>query len=386
VLARGALVVLVVFIAGILPATAGADHDGAAPPINDAGDQAFGVALNSTVENHENNGATTQIGERTDCNGNIYGHTVWYWFETSARGQVVVTVRGTSTLDFAPLDTVISLQGEGSIGQAPIACDDDGAGQVGGGSRIDVTLNPGSYYVQIGTFDYPPGFRPGVIGPDLGRFSIDVRFAQDLDLDDDGYAVGQDCNDGNPAVHPNTVDVEFNGIDEDCVGGDDRDRDNDGFPQGADCNDRKRSVNPGVREVPGDFEDENCDGKKRAALLSPFPTVVFPNLGYSDRTVVSKLEVKDVARGYRVRVLCKGGGCPGKALKRRLRSRKSTRIGAFTGQVLRPGAIVEVYVTKPGTNTVGKYVRFEVRSGKSAKRVDCRVSARTGGPVACKGP
>jgi Putative metal-binding motif len=384
VLARGALVVLVGLFAGILPASASADHDGFAPPIHDNGEAAFLMALNSTLEDHGVRGAGTQAGERLLCSGSSYGHTVWYAFDVPARGQVVATVRGTSIFDGFPLDTIISLQGEGSIGQAAIACDDDGTGQAGGGSRLDLTLGGGRYYLQVGTFVYPPGFRP-FTGPDVGSFAIDLRYSQDVDLDDDGYAVGQDCNDGNPGVHPNAVDIEFNGIDEDCVGGDDRDRDNDGYAQGADCNDRKRSVNPGVREVPGDFEDENCDGKKRAALLSPFPTVVFPNLGFASRTVVTKLEVKDVAKGYRVRVLCKGGGCPAKTLKRRLRSRKSTRIGAFTGKVLRPGAIVEVYITKPGTNTVGKYVRYEVRSGKPAKRVDCRVSARTGGPVGCKG-
>jgi hypothetical protein len=330
--------------------------------------------------------ATVESGERLTCAGAVYGHTVWYAFDLPARGQVVATVRGISLWDGFPLDTIISLQGPGSIGQAAIACDDDGTGQIGGGSRLDVALAAGRYYLQVGTFDYGATntLRPLVFFRDVGSFAIDVRFSQDLDIDNDGYAVGQDCNDRNAAVHPNAIDVEFNGIDEDCRGGDDRDRDNDGFDRGADCNDNRKSVNPGVREVPGNFVDENCDGKKRAALLSPFPAVVFPTLSYSDRTVVTKLEVKDVKKGYRVRVLCKGGGCPWKTHKRKLRSRGTARVGAFAGRTLRPGAVLEVYVTKPKTNTVGKYVRFEVRSGKPPKRVDCRVSARTGGPVSCK--
>jgi hypothetical protein len=331
--------------------------------------------------------ATVQPGEWLDCNGSAYGHTVWYTFTIPARGQVVVTVRGTSVFDLLPLDTIIAISGEGSIADRPIACDDDGTGQVAGGSRLDLTLGAGTYYVQVGTFDYDtadPSFRPAVVGRDVGTFSLDLRFNQDFDLDDDGFAGGLDCNDGNAGINPNAVDIEFNGIDEDCKGGDDRDRDNDGFPQGVDCNDGKRSVNPGVREVPGDFEDENCDGKKPAALLDPFPAVVFPTLAYSGRTKVTKLEIKDVAKGYRVRVLCKGGGCPRKTLKRRLRSRTSTRIGAYSAHSLRPGAIVEVYVTEPGTNSIGKYVRFQIRSGKAPKRIDCRVAARSGKPTACK--
>jgi hypothetical protein len=370
-----------------LPSAARADHDGFAPPDHDNGNAAFSIELNTTLENHGVRGATVQAGEWLVCKGNDYRHTVWYTFSLPARGQVIVTVRGTSIWDGLPLDTVIAVSGEGSIGDPPIDCDDDGTGQIGGGSRLDLTLNAGTYYIQVGTYNYDladPSYRPLVVGPDVGSFSIDLRFNQDFDLDDDGFAGGLDCNDGNAGINPNAVDIEFNGIDEDCKGGDDRDRDNDGFPQGVDCNDGKRSVNPGVREVPGDFEDENCDGKKPAALLDPFPAVVFPTLAYSGRTKVTKLEIKDVAKGYRVRVLCKGGGCPRKTLKRRVRSRKSTRIGAYSAHSLRPGAIVEVYVTEPGTNSIGKYVRFQIRSGKAPKRIDCRVAARSGKPTACK--
>jgi len=376
-----------VALIAVAPSTARADHDGFAPPVHDNGDAAFALGLNTTLENHGVRGATVQAGEWLTCKGNDYRHTVWYTFTLPARGTVAVTVRGVSIWDGLPLDTIVAVSGEGSISDPPIDCDDDGTGQVGGGSRLELTLNPGTYYAQVGTYNYDladPAYRPMVIGPDVGSFAIDLRYTQDVDLDDDGYPAGQDCNDRNGAIHPNAVDVEFNGVDEDCRGGDDRDRDNDGYPQGADCNDRKRSVNPGVREVPGDFEDENCDGKSRAALLDPFPAVVFPSLAYSGQTRVTKLEIKDVAKGYRVRILCKGAGCPKKKIKRGLRSRKSARIGAFSGKSLHPGAVVEVYVTKPRTNTIGKYVRFQIRSGRAPKRIDCRVAARTGKPTSCK--
>ena len=48
----------------------------------------------------------------------------------------------------------------------------------------------------------------------------------------------------------------------------------------------------------GNFEDEDCDGKTPGKLLDPFPTVVFPTSAYSDRTITSKLKIKDVHRGY----------------------------------------------------------------------------------------
>jgi hypothetical protein len=364
-----------------------ADHDAYAPPPNDSGSSASPVNLNATVENGSVLGASTQPGERLDCKGHGYGHTVWYAFTVAVRGQVVVTTLGTSYWDSAPLDTVLSVQRTGYINDPALDCQDDGAGQDFGGSRVELTLDPGDYIIQVGTYDYTfldPMYRPQVIGPDTGTFSVDVRFAQDLDLDDDGFPANNDCVDTNAAIHPNAPDIEFNGIDEDCRNGDDRDHDNDGYPREGDCNDGKARVNRDAREIPGDFEDENCDGKRPGALLDPFPTVVFPTSAYSNRTITSKLEIKDVRRGYLIRVKCSGHGCPKKSVKRKLKSADTVQIKPYFGATLRPGAVVRVFVTRPGTNSFGKYAKFTIRRSTAPKRTDCRLVPRKKKPTNCK--
>ena len=51
---------------------------------------------------------------------------------------------------------------------------------------------------------------------------------------------------------------------------------------------------------------------------------------------------------------------------------------------LRPGAVVRVFVTRPGTNTFGKYAKFTVRRSTAPKRTDCRVVPRKKKPSNCK--
>ena len=49
-----------------------------------------------------------------------------------------------------------------------------------------------------------------------------------LDLDGDGSAFGEDCDETNPNIGPNAVEDWYNGIDENCDGND-ADKDGDGF-------------------------------------------------------------------------------------------------------------------------------------------------------------
>jgi len=71
--------------------------------------------------------------------------------------------------------------------------------------------------------------------------------------------------------------------------------------------------------------------------------------------------------GARVEVDCRGRGCPFKKVIRRARS-EVIRIRRFSQRVLRPDAVVEIWVTKSGE--VGKYTRFRIRKGRPPSRVD----------------
>jgi len=52
------------------------------------------------------------------------------------------------------------------------------------------------------------------------QISYIQQFLHDCDSDEDGFFVGDDCDDGNAAVNPNGVEIANNGIDEDCDGAD----------------------------------------------------------------------------------------------------------------------------------------------------------------------
>jgi hypothetical protein len=60
-------------------------------------------------------------------------------------------------------------------------------------------------------------------GPGYGQrfdFDYEATCAPDLDVDDDGYPVPEDCNDNDPAINPGVPDIPNNGIDENCDGSD----------------------------------------------------------------------------------------------------------------------------------------------------------------------
>ena len=213
------------------------------------------------------------------------------------------------------------------------------------------------------------------------NFSYAVSFAEDRDVDKDGYGVtpGPDCNDLNAAIHPGAADVANNGVDEDCANGDNVDGDGDHHgrkPGGDDCNDSNAGVHPGAHEIAGNFVDENCDGKKTPGELSPSPRIRFGSVAVAGGRFFGTLTVSNVAKGYRVTVSCRGNGCP-TAKKRKHQTKTAKRRGAlkfgqFHGRVLHPGAYVDIFISRPGATCTA--CTSASRSGVRRSCATCRAA------------
>ena len=119
-------------------------------------------------------------------------------------------------------------------------------------------------------------------------------------------------------------------------------------------------------------------------LLAPFPVVRVAGVAYAGGVRVRVLSVQQAPAGALVRVRCRGHGCPAHG------ARKTTVAGPHGVQALvfrsferflRAGAVIEVFVTKPGT--LGKYTRLRVRRGRLPERVDLCLDAAGVKPIAC---
>lgn len=79
-------------------------------------------------------------------------------------------------------------------------------------------------------------------------------------------------------------------------------------------------------------------------------------------TIFRRLAVKRAAAASKIRVSCKGGGCPFKVRTRMVRAKApSYSLMSLVGRAkLRPRTVLEVRVTKP--NTLGTLVRFRIRA------------------------
>ena len=83
------------------------------------------------------------------------------------------------------------------------------------------------------------------------------------------------------------------------------------------------------------------------------------------RTRVRLLALRSLVEGSTVRVRCRGRGCPRRAQSVAVRTKKGLRFRRFE-RSLRPGAVLEVRVTMPGT--IGRYVRMRMRRGEQPVR------------------
>jgi hypothetical protein len=222
--------------------------------------------------------------------------------------------------------------------------------------------------------DRDPAVHPGAVDvPENGRDEDCAGGdAVNLDRDGDGGTRPGDCNDGDPAVHLGAVDVPENGRDEDCVGGDaiDLDHDDDGANRPDDCVDENPFIRRGVRDIPGNGVDEDCSGADTPVLIRAGVLFEFVRFTVARVAVITRLDVVRVRRGMRVRVSCRGRGCP-RVLRRakalRVKRRGRMRLACFLARArLRPGAVVEVRVQQRGF--IGRVDRLVVGRNAKVKR------------------
>jgi PKD domain len=118
--------------------------------------------------------------------------------------------------------------------------------------------------------------------------------------------------------------------------------------------------------------------------ISPFPLVRMLAAVGQQGTTIRELIVK-VPAGAKVRIRCRGHGCPFKSFAKRAevhaRASRILRIRRFGHHLLRPGTVIEISVTRRGE--VGKYTRFLIRKGRPPKRVDRCLVPRKKRPVRC---
>jgi hypothetical protein len=113
--------------------------------------------------------------------------------------------------------------------------------------------------------------------------------------------------------------------------------------------------------------------------ISPFPLVRIVGSFGRPGIRIEQLVV-NAPDGARVEIRCRGRGCPFRRLVRRTRP-QTVRVRRFARRILRPGAVVQVWVTRPGE--IGKYTRLRIRSGKRPVRVDRCLMPGSRRPVRC---
>ena len=115
-------------------------------------------------------------------------------------------------------------------------------------------------------------------------------------------------------------------------------------------------------------------------LMAPFPTVRMAGRLLAHGVVITQLAVRAPA-GSRIRVVCRGPGCPKRSVVRRSRD-------ASVAVRLRPlehrlGVGARIYVFVTGADAVGKYTRFTIRRDALPARRDRCLPPNGGRPVAC---
>jgi hypothetical protein len=122
---------------------------------------------------------------------------------------------------------------------------------------------------------------------------------------------------------------------------------------------------------------------KEPRLMSPYPVVRIA--GRLTRRG-ARIRVLSVARAPTcavVRVSCRGRSCPARRVRRFMGRRGPLRFKRFQRR-LRAGAVLTVRVSKG--DTIGKFTKFRIRSGKAPRRRDrCLMPGETKGSACPRG-
>ena len=160
------------------------------------------------------------------------------------------------------------------------------------------------------------------------------------------------------------------------------DCDDDGYLAKVDCNNLAPTVHPGAFDTPGNRVDEDCDG--RDGTFPPIGSTLSFSYAYSAAfTRFTSLVLRLARTGTTVRVRCTGRGCRSKSQTRRFKQNHTrTDLSSLVRNArLRPGAKLEISVTRPGT--VGLRRTLTVRSAKRPIQNDrCLVPGQSK-PSAC---
>jgi hypothetical protein len=296
----------------------------------------------------DNVGATVEPGEDVKCEvtGSNVGSTVWFKYTAPAPGTATFTSTG--------FDTVLQVyRGAETV---PLACNDDGIPGQAGPSRVSVKVTAGTYLVQVGGYEAYDDFN----------LNVSAEFARNLDVDADGSTVPGDCDDGNATIHPGAPDPRGDGIDQNCdtVDGEANDRDGDGSFVPADCDDANPAIHPGATDIRGDKIDQDC----RNGDAKPIPVAWDYSVFISADGHVTKLEVK-AAKGAKVTVSCRGGGCPGKiAFRSKGRVKK---LKSHYRSALRTGATITIRAVRKRYKGREARITYRGTKRKVTTRVRC---------------
>jgi hypothetical protein len=119
-------------------------------------------------------------------------------------------------------------------------------------------------------------------------------------------------------------------------------------------------------------------GRRAPVLMRPFPIVRIAGVVLPRGARITILSVR-APRGAKVRVRCRGRGCPVGSVARSSAT-SLVRFHRFE-QRLRAGVRLKVFVRKAGR--IGKYTRFLIRAGKPPSRVDRCLMPGRARPVRC---
>jgi hypothetical protein len=116
-------------------------------------------------------------------------------------------------------------------------------------------------------------------------------------------------------------------------------------------------------------------------LMASFPVVRLAGRITRRGTRIRELSV-NAPDGARVEVACRGRGCPFRRLgKTAARSSRLLSFRRLRGRLLRPRAVIQVWITRP--EALGKYTRFRIRRGRPPSRADRCAVAGVRRPIRC---